>query len=273
MTNRTHNIRVQLGKKPRFVIQPRTREVCAGELFVLNADAESNVMMEYRWKRNGILLPDRTNSFALQFDTAGRQYTYQCIVNSECGSDTSEICTITTTAKPTITQQPPKTLSVPQLGYLRLAVGAFASRALKYTWVKDGNELQGSNSPLFEIASVLKRDEGRYWVKVMSECDTINSDTTVLTVTIPTSVNDEATEWNITVMPNPASESCTIDFGNLSQVKNVTIRDIIGREVFVQPMNNEPTLTIDTRDFMSGTYHLVIQTMTGQTTIPFRVVK
>jgi len=269
----SRNIRVQIGQKPYFVIQPRTREVCAGELFILNADAMTNIDMEYRWLRNGVLLPDRTNSFALQFDTAGRQYTYQCIVNTACGSDTSDVCVITTTAMPTITQQPPKTLSVQQLGFARLAVGAFASRALRYAWVKDGIELVGSNSPLFEINAVLKRDEGRYWVKVMSECDTIISDTTVLTVTVPSSVFDNPEEWNVTVSPNPASESCSVQFGNLFNVKSVSIRDVIGREVYSQNIESERSVNIDTKNYMNGAYFVIIQTMTGQISVPFRIMK
>jgi len=273
-TSQSHNIRVVLGDKPRFVIQPRSREVCAGELFVLNADAISNSLMEYRWIRNGVLLPDRTNSFALQFDTAGRQYFYRCIVTTECGSDTSDLCTITTTALPTITQQPPKTLVIEQSKYGRLTVGAFASRALRYAWVKDGQAIEGNNSPVLQIAIATKKDEGKYWVNVMGDCDTVRSDTTIVTVTAPSSLSEEELERFVMVSPNPAYSTVTVAVNPLLKATALRITDMIGKEMMrftAQDMTE--SMQIDVQNFMSGQYWITIHSDQGVLVLPLHIVK
>lgn len=273
-TNQSHNIRVVLGDKPRFVIQPRSREVCAGELFVLNADAISNSLMEYRWIRNGVLLPDRTNSFALQFDTAGRQYFYRCIVTTECGSDTSDLCTITTTALPTITQQPPKTLAIEQSKYGRLTVGAFASRALRYAWVKDGQAIEGNNSPVLQIAIATKKDEGKYWVNVMGDCDTVRSDTTIVTVTAPSSLAEEELERFVMVSPNPAYSTVTVAVNPLLKATALRITDMIGKEIMrFSAQDMTETMHIDVQNFMSGQYWITLHSDQGVLVLPLHIVK
>lgn len=273
-TSQSHNIRVVLGDKPRFVIQPRSREVCAGELFVLNADAISNSLMEYRWIRNGVLLPDRTNSFALQFDTAGRQYFYRCIVTTECGSDTSDLCTITTTALPTITQQPPKTLAIEQSKYGRLTVGAFASRALRYAWVKNGQLIEGNNSPVLEIAIATKKDEGKYWVNVMGDCDTVRSDTTIVTVTAPSSLAEEELERFVMVSPNPAYSTVTVAVNPLLKATALRITDMIGKEIMrFSAQDMTETMHIDVQNFMSGQYWITLHSDQGVLVLPLHIVK
>jgi hypothetical protein len=273
-TNQSHNIRVVLGDKPRFIIQPRSREVCAGELFVLNADAISNSLMEYRWIRNGVLLPDRTNSFALQFDTAGRQYFYRCIVTTECGSDTSDLCTITTTALPTITQQPPKTLAIEQSKYGRLTVGAFASRALRYSWVKDGKAIEGNNSPVLEIAIATKKDEGKYWVNVIGDCDTLSSDTTIVTVTAPSSLSEEETQRFVTLSPNPAHSFVTVFVNPLLKPSAMRITDMIGKEIMrFDAQQISESMQIDVQNFMSGQYWITLQSDQGILVLPLHIMK
>ncbi len=273
-TSQSHNIRVVLGDKPRFVIQPRSREVCAGELFVLNADAISNSLMEYRWIRNGVLLPDRTNSFALQFDTAGRQYFYRCIVTTECGSDTSDLCTITTTALPTITQQPPKTLAIEQSKYGRLTVGAFASRALRYAWVKNGQLIEGNNSPVLEIAIATKKDEGKYWVNVMGDCDTVRSDTTIVTVTAPSSLAEEELERFVMVSPNPAYSTVTVAVNPLLKASALRITDMLGKEMMrFTAQDITESMRIDVQNLMSGQYWITIQSAQGILVLPLHIMK
>lgn len=63
------------------------------------------------------------------------------------------------------------------------------------------------------------------------------------------------------------SDICFIDFANFNvNINSVTVKDANGQEVFSEEVWDLPVNTIyelSTRDFKSGTYHLILNTYKG----------
>jgi hypothetical protein len=100
-----------------------------------------------------------------------------------------------------------------------------------------------------------------YWNRVLTENEisnlyVSNSSNECLTMTINTgilSTNAVAYNSTVSIYPNPANDQITIDCGNLDSVAgwNIKITNMLGQEVFSQPMNAQQ-------------YSIPLNTWTGQ---------
>jgi len=92
-------------------------------------------------------------------------------------------------------------------------------------------------------------DDLGFWDRALSEQEITNlynsnSSDECLTMTINTgilSTNPVAYNSTVNIYPNPANDQITIDCGNLDNVEgwNIKITNILGQEVFSQPMNTQ----------------------------------
>ena len=106
-----------------------------------------------------------------------------------------------------------------------------------------------------------KMDDLGYWNRALTENEisnlyVSNFSNECLTMTINTGVlstNPVAYNSTVSIYPNPANDQITIDCGNLDNVAgwNIKITNMLGQEVFSQPMNTQQ-------------YSIPLNTWTGQ---------
>jgi hypothetical protein len=94
-----------------------------------------------------------------------------------------------------------------------------------------------------------KMDDLGYWSRALTQTEITdlydsNSSNECLTMTINTgilSTNPVTYNSTVNIYPNPANDQITIDCGNLDNVEgwNIKITNMLGQEVFSQPMNTQ----------------------------------
>ena len=83
---------------------------------------------------------------------------------------------------------------------------------------------------------------------------------------------DELASSDFEIMPNPADDYFTINFGS-SNEKTVNVVDLAGREVVNTKRVLGTTLTIETADFLSGIYFVQVTTTDGKTQVKKLVIR
>ena len=92
------------------------------------------------------------------------------------------------------------------------------------------------------------------------------------TFTYGVSVN-ELSKLNINIYPNPATESAIINISEINNAKDISVYDITGRMVFSQAITGQNQVTINTSDYASGLYSVIIASGNETYTTKLSVVK
>ncbi|MEA2042353.1 MAG: LamG-like jellyroll fold domain-containing protein [Bacteroidota bacterium] len=71
------------------------------------------------------------------------------------------------------------------------------------------------------------------------------------------SVN-EVSNLNVNIYPNPANEFVNINLSELNNISEIAVYDITGRKVFTSATLNQSVISINTSDFASGLYNVVL---------------
>lgn len=84
----------------------------------------------------------------------------------------------------------------------------------------------------------------------------IRTSTAIRPVTCIVDIEDYATEHEISIFPNPASNMITIDLGTVENGKDtpVEIYDMLGRKVYMQNHSSDGQMTLDVSDYSEGLY-------------------
>ncbi|MES2767389.1 MAG: choice-of-anchor I family protein [Bacteroidota bacterium] len=239
--------------------QPASGSVCTGNSFSLNVTA-SGTNITYQWQKDG---QDITGATGITYSasTAGD---YRVIVRNSCGEITSQIAAVVLKELPAITTQPQPLTTFNQGGMLTLTVQA--QNAVSYQWMKDGNDIAGATSAMYQKANTRTEDAGVYSVKVINDCGSkVSSDARV---EITTGISELA-EMNgfllKTAEPNPFSEETTFEyFTPRYSLITITLRDASGREIAVLLKGNADAgnhsfhLKASDYQLSSGTYFITM---------------
>ena len=86
------------------------------------------------------------------------------------------------------------------------------------------------------------------------------------------SVN-ELSKLNINIYPNPATESAIINISEINNATDLVVYDITGRMVFSQAITGQNQITINTSNYVSGLYNVIIASGNETYTTKLSVVK
>jgi hypothetical protein len=105
----------------------------------------------------------------------------------------------------TITQQPVSYFSIPQGGTFTANVNASGSVSA-YQWYKDGAPISGATSATLSISNLSASNQGRYYVVVTGNCNSVTSNEIVLIVntgmyTVKAGRWDDASVWSMNRVP------------------------------------------------------------------------
>jgi hypothetical protein len=105
----------------------------------------------------------------------------------------------------TITQQPVSYFSIPQGGAFTASVSASGSVSA-YQWYKNGVAISGATSGTLTVSNLSDTDQGRYYVVVTGNCNSVTSSEIVLIVntgmyTVKAGRWDDASVWSMNRVP------------------------------------------------------------------------
>lgn len=150
---------------------------------------------------------------------------------------------------------------------------------IKYQWLKNGKEIAGADKDIYSIEKPTINDAGVYSCRISDLCQTIYTPESTVDITIKGASSVENINASIVdIYPNPANDFVELSL-NLLKSSNLTIKisdisgnvieEIISRE-FTVGMNK---LSIDTRNYTSGTYFINISDGLNTVTKQIQLIK
>jgi hypothetical protein len=152
-------------------------------------------------------------------------------------------------------------------GVYQLFVGSYSGTIYQFTNI-DGN-LTGLFSPVnstissiwdggkctFTFADINNDNQPEMIVGNLSGGIAYFSSDTLLTDTTSTSINNQITEEDLQIFPNPAKDSFTLKSKSKG---NVTVKNLLGNTIYISKKNNT-TLLVNTSNFPKGIYIIIFE--------------
>ncbi len=174
------------GVAPRIEIQPVGRAAVAGESVSLSVAASGSPVLNYVWKKDGVVLTGATQAvLTLPNISNANVGLYEVQVSNDYGSTASARVGVTVSSvavAPTITVQPIDRV-VLQGASVSLTVEAAGSAPLRYQWRKGGTAIAGATDATFALTSVQFANVGTYDVVVSNSAGSATSAPAALSLT------------------------------------------------------------------------------------------
>lgn len=180
---------------PTITTQPTSQTVCQNTPLTLSVAATSvNGAITYQWTKGGSNIAGATSStYTVASAATGDAGSYACVVTDSCTPVTSNSATVSVLLQPAFTTQPSnRTVCAGTNATFTVA----ANGSPGFQWRKNGTDISGATSTSYTVVSPTLADAGNYDCVATNFCNTVVSNTAVLTVNVtPT----------ITVQPTPQS--------------------------------------------------------------------
>ncbi len=245
------SVTVNVNQATQITTQPQSQSVCEGDDVTFSVSATGD-NLTYQWQKDGSDISGSTSSsLTLTNVSSSDEGSYACVVTGDCGSVTSNAATLTIGSEITITQQP-QSVTTYLLDTVMFVVTASGNVDF-YQWYKDSIALPSSNNDTLYLYNVQWDDAGYYYCVLSNSCDTVTSDTAMLTIR-PEDI--QKINQSISIMPNPNDGHFTL-FVPYQNAK-IMIYDINGQKVYEKICNfNENEIALD--NLSSGFYFIKLE--------------
>ena len=181
---------------PAILTAPTNQTVAVGQSVTFTVVASGQPAPTYQWLKNNVALVGATSStLSLPTVQLSDSAAYVVRVTNSAGSVSSAAVTLTTTAvllAPTITTQPPATLTLTAGQPLTLRIGA-AGSGLAFQWrrVSGGvtTLIPGATDAVFVLTTATSADSGTYLCTVSNSVGSVDSVSTIVAINAPTVVS------------------------------------------------------------------------------------
>jgi len=162
--------------------------LCAGNSLDFNVETQG-VVTNYIWYKAGIQIGDNKNYFQIPNTVLSDAVNYKVTAGNICGYASSSEISITIKDKPTVIQQPTKSINCTTDRTLSLTTNGVTpgGGAITYQWYKNGNAIAGGNNASISFTKIDETYNGSYNVVLSNTCGSTNSDPAYVVVdfTIP----------------------------------------------------------------------------------------
>jgi len=261
------------------------REGCIGDTIVnwnLFLSTVPGIELEYQWLIDGVPFEDREGVvygskndtvifildtiFDFNFDSK-----FQCEVWPKGyyqNVDTFSTINLNFLKPPIILSDLEDTYTIEEGGLLLLGIQSGGSDTYVY-WRKDDEDWFWYEDTL-RLGQISQDQSGKYQAMVYNQCDTVFSNIAEVIVTkksIISGIEDNSTEQEISIYPNPLTSSSTLTINPSASGKvSVMLVDLLGNKLanifddnILNGQRESITLNLDKIDLSSGTYYLIIQ--------------
>ncbi|MCF8226739.1 MAG: immunoglobulin domain-containing protein [Bacteroidales bacterium] len=178
--------------------QPEALTVCEGQSAGFTVIA-TGTGLTYEWRYNTVPMSNSTKIFGTDENTleiiptsVSDAGTYTCRITGTCGIQNSDPVNLIVNDTIIITADPVD-ITVCEGNNAIFSVEAEGTN-LTYQWQKNEVDIPGANSAEFIINNAVESNEGTYRCVINSDCNTINSDGGVLTVSQGATITQEPAE-------------------------------------------------------------------------------
>lgn len=221
---------------PPHIIQepiPHTKQ-CRKNGIVVECKAEGD-SLRYQWydvKKGKISSGTFAKLSISSVDENLDSTEYYCIVTGKCGNDTSAYSRFVFTPLVKVTKNLPINYAVPYKTDTTLYVGV-EGESYSYQWYRNEQPItaiaQSSASVIsYSISSISQKDSGEYYVRLWTDCDTSTSVKTMISVIMPTSIEEETIPSSICRMYD---KNTLLISTNKVQSMQIVISDLQGNIV------------------------------------------
>lgn len=173
---------------PKITQQPQNLTLCpgAGTTATFSVVA-TGTGLTYQWRKDSVNIPGATAStYSISPVSLADSASYDVIVSGVCApADTSLVAKLSLNKPTQITLQP-TSVTVCQGDSSSLVIKATGT-ALTYQWKRNGTPIVGATNDTLTILSAAKSDSAQYSVDVIGSCNTLSSQSALLTVfSLPT---------------------------------------------------------------------------------------
>ncbi len=149
---------------------------CPGETVTLAATATGSAPLNYLWRRNGAVIPGRSNVLVLTNVTSAHAGTYSFEVNNSCGGSTN---TMTLFVRTNLSATPLTNFSRCQGGAVTFATTITGPGPYTIQWLKDGIALGGQTNSTLSLSNLTTNDSGTYRIEIFGGCNAITNSATL----------------------------------------------------------------------------------------------
>jgi hypothetical protein len=166
---------------------PSNQTLCQGANATFTVAATGG-SLTYQWRKNGVNIVGATSTnYLIASVGAAEAGSYDCVVTSACGTQTSTAAILTVNLNPAISIQPVNQFPCPG-GTATFSVTATGG-GLTYQWKKNNDKIEGATGSTLAISHVSAGDEGSYIVTVSGPCGIpLSSNAATLTINVPPTV-------------------------------------------------------------------------------------
>jgi hypothetical protein len=159
----------------------------------LNVVANGTAPFSYQWRKSGVPISGATTaSFTITNAQGSDSGTFSVVVSNAGGSVTSTAATLTVQPPPVplpVISTPPIAQSVQSGTRATFNVVAASPVPVSYQWFKDGVEIEGATSAVFNLEAAHPIDAGRYFVRVVNSAGAVTTPAVELAVKFSRLIN------------------------------------------------------------------------------------
>ena len=227
--------------------------VCQGNTVELTSEFSGDVI---QWTRNGVNIAGATDINYV----ANKTGLYACVTTNLCGTATSAAVSVTINKNPSATITAAGPTSFCAGGSVTLNVTPVAG--CTYQWYKGATLLAGATGTAYVATT-----SGNYKCRVTKTATGCYKSSNSIPVTITCKENNNESQNELTVYPNPANQNIAIQTNFIGE-NTITIFDAVGNNV-MQMNTTETLLEINISNLPSGMYSVLLQNANGQSSTHF----
>ncbi|CAM2070735.1 Immunoglobulin domain-containing protein [Sulfidibacter corallicola] len=169
--------------------QPQASVVCAGDNTSFSVTA-TGTGLTYQWRKDSVDIGGATSAtYSITGADTGDAANYDCVVTGACGSQTSNVASLTVNEATAISAQPNGAVLC-EGDDTTLTVTANGT-SLTYQWRLNGANISGATSASYAITGADAGDAGNYDCVVTGSCGTATSSVAAVTVNPTTAISTQ----------------------------------------------------------------------------------
>lgn len=223
---------IGLSIKPQtMIVNDIQQEVslCHDQMKVVSCMAQG-MQLNYQWMKSGnAIIGQQKNEIVINGKDFIDGDEIYCVIKGDCGADTTKRMKISITPELRITKDLSDGYAI-QLGTDTVLSVRISSKNCTYQWLRNDAPLmteQIANDTIItlNISSMDTSKSGRYALLIRNQCDTLASVKAVLSVTMPSSVEEGQ---SILLFPQPAERVLHLQANNNNDVMSAFLMNVHG---------------------------------------------
>ena len=169
-----------------------TNSICETTNITYAVTTTGSPIITYQWFKNGSAVSGATSSsYTISNANTSHAGNYYCKATNSCGSDSTNITSLTINTKPDIPSQSAST-TVCSGQSVTLSITTSGTQPITYQWYKASSPISGATNNSYTISSTSSSDSTSYYCIATNTCGTKTSTTAFLTVNQPPKITSQS---------------------------------------------------------------------------------